>query len=451
MRPSEVTRRLRYDMEAIRDAALAAVDPAAAVRRHLVCRDGKVWVGGQVWEPSGDEPGRVLLLAVGKASGSMALAAVTCLREQVQSGVVVTKYGHMAGISLPPSLQVIESGHPIPDAAGVRAGQVIIEQLQATTCADQVLLLLSGGGSALLPAPVAGVTLDDLQVTTDLLLRAGATIVEINAVRKHLSQLKGGQLARLAAPAPVTTLILSDVVGDPLDAIASGPTAPDPTSYSDAVTVLQTYGLLDRVPRSVATHLQAGVAGERPETPKPGDPVFRHVTNVIVGSNHLAARAAVDEAASRGYRTLLLTTFVEGEAREVAKVAVALAKGVKQQGDPISPPACLVWGGETTVTVQGQGKGGRNQEFALASAIGLDGLSDVMLMALATDGTDGPTDAAGAVVGGMTADRARKRGWDLQTTLRDNNAYPLLDDVGALLRLGPTGTNVNDLMVLLVA
>jgi hydroxypyruvate reductase len=312
------------------------------------------------------------------------------------------------------------------------------------------LPLLSGGASALTPAPVAGLTLADLQITTDQLLRAGATIGELNAVRKHLDRLKGGQLARLVAPAPVAALILSDVVGDPLDVIASGPTAPDPTTYAMAWQILEQRGVQTQLPAAVRAHLQRGREGMLPETPKPGDPLFARVTNTLVGSNRLAALAAVTAAEQLGYRALLLTTFVEGEAREVARVAAALAKGVRQHGDPLPAPACLVWGGETTVTVRGHGRGGRNQELALAAALALEGLPGVALMALATDGTDGPTDAAGALVDGTTIGAARSLGLDPVAALANNDAYPLLEAVGALLLTGPTGTNVNDLLVVLV-
>jgi glycerate 2-kinase len=330
------------------------------------------------------------------------------------------------------------------------AAEAVTTVLATTTARDRVLLLLSGGASALLPSPVDGISLADLQTVTEHLLRAGATICEINAVRKHLSRLSGGQLARLAQPASVVALILSDVVGDPLDVIASGPTAPDPTTYATAQAILARYDLVEQIPPSVLMHLEEGTAERIAETPKPGDPVFANVTNVIVGSNRLAALAATVEAKRLGYNTLLLTTFMEGEAREVARVTAALAKGIRTYGDPVQRPACLVWGGETTVTVRGQGKGGRNQELALAAALAMEGLPDVSLLALATDGTDGPTDAAGAIVDGHTAEIARESGWDPAATLVDNNAYPLLDAVGALLRTGPTGTNVNDIAVLLV-
>jgi len=441
---------LRRDMALIREAALKAVDPFAAVLRHLHLEGGLLRAGTvPLTVPAARSPRRVFVLAVGKAAVPMAAAACRVLGEIPVEGVVVTKYGHVASYELPSTLEVVEAGHPVPDAAGVRGGTAFLRCLNQTTTDDLVLLLLSGGGSALLPAPSPGVTLEDLQVTTDHLLRSGANIVDLNVVRKHLSSLKGGQLARMAAPAPVIALVLSDVVGDPMDVIASGPTAPDPTTFAQAWDVVERHALTDVVPKSVSAHLQAGLRGEVAETPKPGDCLFDRVHNVIVGSNALAAQAAVAQAETLGYAGLLLTTFIEGEAREIAKVAVALAKSLKVTGHPVSLPACLVWGGETTVTVTGQGKGGRNQELALAAALGLEGIAGVAVMALATDGTDGPTDAAGAVVDGSTSGRARDRGWDLRAALQDNNAYPLLADVGDLLLLGPTGTNVNDILVLL--
>jgi len=443
---------LRRDMALIREAALKAVDPFAAVLRHLHLEGGLLRVGTATLPltvPAAGSARRVFVLAVGKAAVPMTAAACHVLGDVAIEGVVVTKYGHVASYELPSTLEVVEAGHPVPDAAGVRGGTAFLRCLNQTTTDDLVLLLLSGGGSALLPAPSPGVTLEDLQVTTDHLLRSGANIVDLNVVRKHLSSLKGGQLARMAAPAPVIALVLSDVVGDPMDVIASGPTAPDPTTFAQAWDVVERYALTDVVPKSVSAHLQAGLRGEVAETPKPGDCLFDRVHNVIVGSNALAAQAAVAQAETLRYAGLLLTTFIEGEAREIAKVAVALAKSLKVTGHPVSLPACLVWGGETTVTVTGQGKGGRNQELALAAALGLEGIAGVAVMALATDGTDGPTDAAGAVVDGSTAGRARDRGWDLRAALQDNNSYPLLADVGDLLLLGPTGTNVNDILVLL--
>jgi glycerate 2-kinase len=440
---------LRDHLNLIQTAALRAVDPSPAVRCCLTRTSNILRVADCIWDL--DEVARIIVIAVGKAAVPMAQASVEVIGNAPLTGIVVTKDGHAAHHNLPETLRVIEAEHPVPNAAGLAAAEIVAGMLTTTTARDRILLLLSGGASALLPSPVAGVSLADLQTVTENLLRAGATIGEINAVRKHLSRLSGGQLARLAQPAPVVALILSDVVGDPVDVIASGPAAPDPTTYVTAQTLLTRYNLVGQMPPAVLAHLAAGVAGCIAETPKPGDPVFVDVTNVIVGSNRLAAQAAVAEAKRLGYNALLLTTFMEGEAREVAKVTAALAKSIRAHSDPVQPPACLVWGGETTVTIHGQGKGGRNQELALAAAVALDSLPDVALLTLATDGTDGPTDAAGAIVDGCTVELARTAGWNPVTTLADNNAYPLLDAVGALLRTGPTGTNVNDITVLLVA
>ncbi|MBN1486504.1 MAG: glycerate kinase [Anaerolineae bacterium] len=436
------------DIGLIRDAALAAVDPGQAVRRFMTWDGDVLQIGDQRWPM--DQVARVLLIAGGKAAMPMVATVAHMLGAYLTAGIVVTKYKHAAGYVLPDNIQVFEAGHPIPDAAGVRGTEAIVQLLAGVTAQDRVLILLSGGGSALLPAPAEGISLGDLQTVTDLLLRSGATIDELNVIRKHLSKLKGGQLSRLAAPAPTVALILSDVVGDPLDVIASGPTSPDPTTYEQAWRILERYKLLDAIPPSVKLRLQAGKDGHIGDTPKPDDALFKTVSNVIVGSNRLAAKAAVSRAKDLGYRSLLLTTFIEGEAREVAKVAVALARGVKAYGDPISVPACLVCGGETTVTIRGEGLGGRNQEVALAAALALEGIPDVVMMALATDGTDGPTDAAGAIVDGNTISRARSLGLDPIMALSDNNSYPFLATVGALMITGPTGTNVNDLLIILV-
>jgi hydroxypyruvate reductase len=345
-------------------------------------------------------------------------------------------------------VDAIEAGHPIPDQAGVEGTQRMADLLAGATERDLVLAVLSGGGSALLVLPAPGLTLADLQDTTDLLLRSGATIVELNAVRKHLSQIKGGGLARLAGRAPVVSLILSDVVGDPLDVIAAGPTAPDPTTFAEAWAVVERYGLVERLPEGTRRHLQAGLDGDLPDTPKPDDPLFERVHNLLVGNNRLAAEAAVEAARANGLNALLLSTYVEGEARQVARVAAALAKEMVAHGRPAPLPACLVWGGETTVTVRGQGKGGRNQELALAAALALEGLPQVLLVALGTDGTDGPTDAAGAVATGKTINRARSLGLDPVAHLENNDAYPFFHALNDLILTGPTGTNVNDLMFL---
>jgi len=438
----------REHLERIRIAALDAVEPARAVARFLA-RDGDVLRAGEARLPLASRAS-VRLVAAGKAATAMTESAAPVLGERLERGVLVTKRGHLGGRSIPPAVRRLEAGHPVPDEAG-RAGVAAVEGLLSDLReGDVVLALLSGGASALLADPAEPLSLEDLGETTRLLLRSGATIGELNAVRKHLSRLKGGQLARLAAPASVVALILSDVVGDPLDVIASGPTAPDPTTFADAWSVVARRGLAGALPEAVGNRLRDGLEGRVPETPKPGDPLFGRVHNVVVGSNRLAALAAVEEARSLGYGALLLSTFVEGEAREVARVVAALGRGVLAHGDPLAAPACLVLGGETTVTVRGSGHGGRNQELALAAALALEGVDGVSVMALATDGSDGPTDSSGAVVDGATAGAIRAAGLDPAAALAANDAYPALSAAGAQLRTGPTGTNVNDLTVVLV-
>jgi glycerate 2-kinase len=387
----------------------------------------------------------------------MVAALADLLGERLAGAVAVTKYGHSSlgagdwGLGTEDwRLEILEGGHPVPDEAGVAGTRRLAALVEEVGPDDLLLCPISGGGSALLTLPAPGITLADLQTLTDQLLRAGATINELNAVRKHLSQIKGGGLARMAAPATVISLILSDVVGDPLDVIASGPTAPDPTTYADAWGVLERYGLLTAAPDPVLARLRPGLDGKAAETPKPGDLVFARVHNVVVGSNRLAAGAAVTQAQELGFNTLLLSTFVEGEAREVARVAAALAKEIVRYDRPVTRPACLVWGGETTVTIRGQGLGGRNQELALAAALALDGWPGVVLLALATDGSDGPTDAAGALVTGETAARARRLGLDPAGYLVRNDSYHFFQQLGDLILTGPTQTNVNDLLFIFV-
>ena len=433
-------------IQAVQEAALAAVEPGAAVRRCLHLAGEHLVVAERRYNLAAIE--RIWVVGGGKAATAMVAALYELLGPRIAGGLAVTKYGHVDPQLDTGPVEMVEAGHPLPDPMGVEGTRRLADLLRGATARDLVLTVLSGGGSALLILPAPGLTLADLQATTDLLLRSGATIIDLNAVRKHLSQIKGGGLARLAAPAPVISLILSDVVGDPLDVIASGPTAPDPTTFAQAWAVLERYDLLARVPPAVKERLRAGTEGRLPETPKPGASLFRQVQNVLVGSNRLAAEAAVAAAQEQGLNALLLSTFVEGEARQVARVAAALLKEEVAHNRPLARPACLVWGGETTVTVRGSGKGGRNQELALAAALALEGLPDVLLVALGTDGTDGPTDAAGAVATGETIARARARGLDPLAHLENNDAYPFFDALGDLIRTGPTGTNVNDLLFL---
>ena len=436
----------REAIHAVQAAALAAVEPGAAVRRYLRLDGRTLTVAGRPYDTSAFDS--IWAIGAGKAAPAMAAAVASLLGDRLAGGLVVAKAGHAGQTCNAGPIAIVEAGHPIPDEAGVRAAQRLAGLLSGLSTRDLVLVLLSGGASALTTLPAPGLSLADLQETTALLLGCGASILELNTLRKHLCLLKGGDLARRAAPASLIGLILSDVVGDPLDAIASGPTAPDPTTFADAWDVLERYGLKARVPEAVREHLRAGLAGRVPDTPKPGDPLFLRVQNVVVGSNRLAAEAAVDTARASGLHSLLLSTFVEGEARQVARVAAALARELACYDRPVRRPACLVLGGETTVTLTGQGKGGRNQELALAAALAMQELPGVLLVALATDGNDGPTGAAGAVATGDTVARARALGLDPAAHLRENNSYPFFDSLGDLIITGPTGTNVNDLLFL---
>jgi hydroxypyruvate reductase len=460
-------------------AALAAVEPAAAVARFLR-RDGDtLHAGGRSFDLRA--LGRVIVVGAGKAGAPMARAAAAALGDRLSAGLVVVKDGHLeaqgaehgaqsgaslladaaedgstAGQETSPSalrsalyaLRFEEAGHPVPDARGVAAAQGIAALLDGLSERDLVIALLSGGGSALLTLPAPGVTLADMQALTGQLLASGADIGAINTLRKHLDGLKGGVLARRAAPAALVTLVLSDVVGSPLDIIASGPTVPDPSSFADALAILERYGLTARAPAAVVAHLRRGAAGAIPDTPKPGDPIFAASSTALVGSNEIAAAAALAAARSEGFQPLLLTTSLEGEAREAGRFLAAVLREVRLTGNPLPRPACIVAGGETTVTLRGDGRGGRNQELALAAAPGLAGLADVALVALATDGGDGPTDAAGAVVTGATLARAAALGLSQADHLARNDAYPFFAALGDLLLPGPTATNVNDLTFL---
>jgi hydroxypyruvate reductase len=430
-------------------AALDAVDPTGAVRRNLA-RDGDaVVVAGRRYK----RIGRVLVVGAGKAGAPMAQAAAEQLGDLVHGGLVVVKEGHLgAEISdwrleiVGANLHIVEAGHPVPDARGAAAAARMAELLRDLRPDDLVLVLISGGGSALLTWPAPGLTLADLQAMTSALLRCGAAIGEINALRKHTTRLFGGQLARLAQPAQVAALIVSDVIGSPLDVIGSGPTAPDPTTFAEAWAVVERYELESILPEPLVAHLRRGVAGALPDTPEPNDPLWGRVHNTVIASNLVAAQAAVDAARARGFEALLLTTYLEGEAREVGRVAAGLARELALRKAPLRPPALIVAGGETTVTLRGDGQGGRNQELALGAAEGLAGLADALVVALATDGGDGPTDAAGAVASGDTLARARAAGLSPLDALRRNDAYHFFEALDDLLRPGPTLTNVNDLL-----
>ncbi|MGE4290637.1 MAG: glycerate kinase [Desulfovibrio sp.] len=441
--------RQQDDLLYIVERAIGAVSPDAAMHR-TVCRQGDLLtVADREYDLS--RYARVLAVGAGKASAPMALALEEILGERLEGGVVATKYGHGLDLS---RIRILESGHPVPDLAGQAAAAELLQVAEQAGERDLVFLLLSGGASALVPAPRGPVALAHKQETTRLLLECGADINEINAVRKHLSLLKGGHLARTMEPATVVTLIISDVVGDRLDVIGSGPTAPDASSFGECLAILERHALRSRVPAAVLELLEQGAAGHVPETCKSGDVCFLRVQNEIIASNVMALEGAAQAARERGYKPVVLTSAMRGEARDVARSLVLTARDACARLAADSAPLCLLAGGETTVTIRGQGRGGRNQEMALAAALALAELPDcrerVAVACVGTDGSDGPTDAAGALVLPDTLSRGDAGGLCALAHLADNNAYEYFSGAGTILRTGPTRTNVMDVAALLV-
>ena len=425
-------------------AGLKAVDPLKAVRGSFKRHGAQLSVGAQRYDLRRYR--RIVVVGAGKASAPMAQAVEGVLGDRVSEGLVVVKYGHSA-----PTLKVeiLEAGHPVPDKAGERGAARLLSLARGLTSRDLLIVLISGGASSLLPAPSSGLTLGDKQRTTELLVRSGAAIQEVNAVRKHLSAIKGGRLAA-ATPATIVSLILSDVVGDDVGAIGSGPTAPDPTTYADAREIVHKYQLWSRLPGRVRTRLARGKTGGLEETPKPRSAVFRRVHNHLVGNNAAAVAAVAQEARRAGLHPLILSTCLTGNVDTVGKVFGAIAKEIVTFGRPVPRPACVMAGGELTVQVNGSGMGGRAQEFALVAALEIAGLDHVWVAAFGTDGTDGPTRVAGAVTDGGTVPRARRQRVDPLTALARNDSYHFFQRLGGHITTGPTRTNVNDLYLLLV-
>ena len=443
VRQSRLPPRLDRLLPRLLAAGLEAADPAAALKRH-VSRTGSILrVAGRRYDLR--RHGRVVVVGAGKATARMAVALEDILGGRIAEGLIAVKYGH----SLPTArVAVVEAAHPVPDRAGQEAASRILTLVRGLTREDLLFVLLSGGASSLLPAPAGGITLAAMQRTTGLLLRSGASIREINGVRKHLSALQGGRLLA-ATPAQVVSLILSDVLGNDLSAIGSGPTAPDPTTFDDACTVLRRHGLWQAVPQPVRHLLTEGRHGRQPETPKPGAPLFHRVQNHIVGSNTASVAAVAAEARRAGLAPLVLSTTLTGEAREAARLFGGIAREIVASGRPVRRPACVLAGAELTVTVRGKGLGGRAQEFALAAAREIAGLPNVWIAGFGTDGTDGPTDAAGAVVDGLTAALGAKAGLDPTDVLLASDSHRFFKKLGGHIMTGPTGTNVNDLYLLL--
>ncbi len=427
-------------------AGLKAVDPEEAVRRHIEQIGNRLRVGERSYPLDGFR--RIIVIGAGKGTAPMAKALEEILGDRLTSGWIIVKYGH--GLPLK-KIRVMEAGHPVPDQAGLEATSFILDRLRECTEEDLVLCAFSGGGSALTPALLPPLSFSEKQKTTQLLLESGATINELNALRKHLSTGKGGQFAKIAYPATVVSLFLSDVIGDPLDVIASGPTVPDPSTFADCLKIVERYGLTQKLPESVLDLLNKGAHGLIEDTPKTGDIVFEKVQNLVVGNNRAALLAAADEARVLGFQPLILSSFFQGEAREIAPALAGIGKEMVVSGHPISPPACILAGGETTVTIRGPGKGGRNQELALAAAIALEDWPRIALLSAGTDGTDGPTDAAGAFADGDTCKEALQKGINPVDYLLNNDSYNFFDQLGQLFKTGPTRTNVMDLICLLVS
>lgn len=426
-------------------AGLKAVNPDVCLDRHIRWIDGRLQVGNQQF--SMNNINRIYLVSIGKAAAVMAQHAEEVLKNHIHAGLVITKYGHGFDLN---QCRIMEAGHPLPDANGVSATKALLDLVSDANANDLVLCMISGGASALTPAPAEGITLEEKRLTTKLLLECGADIHQINTIRKHLSQFKGGQLCRHIKGARVISLILSDVIGNDLDIIGSGPTVPDNSTFKDCKKIFEHFDLWHHIPGAVSCCINKGIAGKILETPKPNDSLFTNVENRIIGSVSDALSAAQKEAVCQGFTPLVLSSTIQGEAREAAKVLCAIAKEIRISGNPVSPPACLLSGGETTVTIKGNGKGGRNMELALAAGIELAGTASTLLLSAGTDGTDGPTNAAGAFSDSSTVSRAASAGISARNHLIRNDAYPFFDTLGDLLITGPTYTNVMDLQIILV-
>jgi glycerate 2-kinase len=426
-------------------AGLKAVAPGTAIKNIVQLGKDILTVGDRKYDLNQFE--EIFVIGAGKAGASMAKAIEEILGQRITKGLISVKYGHVEPLQF---IETVEAGHPVPDENGISAATKIIQLAHKAGKNTLVICLISGGGSSLLPLPVEGVSLIDKQETTKVLLACGATIHEINAIRKHLSVIKGGCLARAVYPATLITLILSDVVGDDLDSIASGPCVPDTRTFADCLAILNKYDIAPQIPVNVLNYLNAGLAYKVEETPKHGEIFFTKTQNEIVASNFNALLKAKQKAESLGFNTLLLSSMLEGETRDVAGNHIAIAREIQKHGYPLKTPACILSGGETTVTIRGSGKGGRNQEFVLAASIRMTDMKNIIVLSAGTDGNDGPTDAAGAMANETTLLRAEQLALDPNKYLDDNNSYNFFDKLGDLYKTGPTNTNVMDLRVILI-
>ncbi len=446
MTAEQTPKKLRTDAMEILGACLEASDPEEAVKRSLRVDKGRILFGEGLSLDLADFD-RIFVVGAGKGSAAMGKAVEEILGDRVNGGIICVKYDH--GLPLK-RIRIREAGHPVPDAHGEQAAREIVDLLKSMDRKDLVISCISGGGSALLPAPAAPITLDEKQSLTRDLLAVGANIREINAIRKHISLTKGGNLMAAAYPALVINLMLSDVVGDDPGTIASGPFVADESTFTAALKVLDQYGLIQSCPETIVRRLTEGADQRIPETPKRSDPIFERVRSVIVGSNIVSLNAGRKKARELGYRTLILSSSIEGDTTEAALFHGAVAAEIRAEGNPIPPPACVLSGGETTVIVKGKGKGGRNQEFALSLVKRASRIPRCSFLSAGTDGTDGPTDAAGAIVDSRTLERATAKGLDPEEFLRNNDAYHFFQKLDDLIITGPTLTNVMDVRLMLL-
>jgi len=427
------------------ECALNAVDSKQMVKSKVSLKDSILNVDEHSFDLRAFK--NVYIVGGGKASGPMAEALEEILGNRITTGIVNVPYGSKHKTRV---IELHEANHPLPDDAGVEGTRRMLEIAEQAEKDDLVICLISGGGSSLMPSPRSSISIEDKRELTQALLKSGATIREINTVRKHISDFKGGWLAKKAYPATLVSLILSDVVGDQLDFIASGPTVPDSTTFVDARKVLEKHGLWDTAPSSARKVLSEGEKGLIAETPKVGDSAFEKVYNVIIGNNRSAILAACECLKSAGLNTFLLTLPLEGEARNVGTMLAAVAREILASGNLVPKPLAIIAGGETTVTVTGKGLGGRNQELALSAALNLRDVNAVVVASLSTDGVDGPTDAAGAVVDEKSLERAAKLKLNPEEYLAENDSYRFFSKLGALIFTGPTGTNVNDISLIII-
>ncbi len=445
MQRSCMLQKMRQDAIRIFNAGLAAVEPEDCIHRCCRLERNILEVGKQTYDL--DKFDEIIIIGAGKAGASMASAVEEILGNRITAGLIIVKYDHVKPLH---KIDLVEAGHPIPDENGVAGAKKILEFAENADEKTLVICLISGGGSALMALPSAGLTLKDKQETTEVLLGCGAAIHEINTIRKHLSRIKGGFLAEAVYPATMVCLVLSDVVGDNLETIASGPAAGDAGTFGQCLEIIKAHGIKDHIPKPVLQHLEKGFKGIVPETPKNGNPVFENVFHAVIAGNIDALLNADKKAVQLGYNSVILSSMIQGEAIDTAAFHTAIAAQTLATGHPLKPPACILSGGETVVTIRGTGKGGRNQEFALASAIKIKDMENIVILSAGTDGTDGPTDAAGAIADHTTVERASALGLAPEQFLKDNNSYEFFDRISDLFKTGPTNTNVMDIAIMLI-